>query len=87
MVDEVKKLDEINPRENLKRNQALWEYHLKHPNTGSTKLGRVFRHRDKKSGKVVPLSPSAVWRILERMKKRYNVVDDSCVEVENGEHK
>jgi hypothetical protein len=45
--------------EKLKRNQALWDYHVKHPNTGGTKLGRIFK-----------LSPSTVWRILKRMEKR-----------------
>ena len=46
-------------KEKFKRNEALWEYHIKHPNTGSTKMGRVFK-----------ISPSAVWRILNRMGKR-----------------
>ena len=46
-------------KEKFKRNEALWEYHIKHPNTGSTKMGRVFK-----------ISPSAVCRILNRMGKR-----------------
>ena len=58
--------------EKFKRNEALWQYHLKHPNTGSTKMGRVFK-----------LSPSAVWRILDRMKARQ---DKSVVITENKEN-
>ena len=54
-------------KEKFKRNEALWEYHIKHPNTGSTKMGRVFK-----------ISPSAVWRILNRMGKR----QDKPVEID-----
>jgi hypothetical protein len=96
--------------EKLKRNQSLYEYHLKHPKTGCTKLGRIFRYRDK-DGKMKPLHPSRVLRIIKMMEQRATVDkgmdesqsnetidrgsfakyvkigEDSCVEVENGEHK
>jgi hypothetical protein len=63
------KVDEDKMHEKLARNQRLWEYHLKHPDTGCTKLGRIFHHTNIK-GEQVPLNPSAVWRILKRMQKR-----------------
>ncbi len=57
--------------EKKERNQKLWEYHLKHPKTGCTKLGRIFSHRNKEN-KQVPLKPSTVWAILKRYKKLTN---------------